>query len=279
MHRDDHSADALLAAMSDPGNKIDAHRVAIVVAHPDDETIGCGGQLTRLVGAHIILVTDGAPRHMKDARARGCSSVSEYRELRTREWKIALAIGGVPSERQLPLGIPDQQAAFKLDWITARLATLLRQRRITTVITHAYEGGHPDHDATAFAVHRAARLLGETGEPVHIVEMPFYREKAGQMALQSFAPMGGNKVFRIALSEPQLGVKTAMCAAYASQADVLAPFAREVEKFRRAPVYDFRLPANGGKLLYERFDWGLTGEQWMTIATAAAMRVRPDRRR
>ena len=50
------------------------------------------------------------------------------------------------------------------------------------VLTHAYEGGHPDHDAVAFAVHRAARRTSAA-----VVEMPFYHAGPDGVARQVFA--------------------------------------------------------------------------------------------
>ncbi|RAI45095.1 hypothetical protein CH341_05945, partial [Rhodoplanes roseus] len=56
------AAHALLAAIGDPARPaIDAGRVGVIVAHPDDETLGCGGQLARLYGVQVAIVTDGAP--------------------------------------------------------------------------------------------------------------------------------------------------------------------------------------------------------------------------
>jgi hypothetical protein len=43
----------------------------LVVAHPDDEVVGVGGQLARLMGVRLLHVTDGAPRNLLDAQAAG----------------------------------------------------------------------------------------------------------------------------------------------------------------------------------------------------------------
>ena len=55
-----------------------AERVMIVVAHPDDETIGIGAQLGRFDDALLVHVTDGAPRDGDDARNYGFASVADY---------------------------------------------------------------------------------------------------------------------------------------------------------------------------------------------------------
>ena len=52
-----------LARLSDTSVfTIPAYHVTVVVAHPDEETIACGGTLERLKGAHVVVVTDGVTR-------------------------------------------------------------------------------------------------------------------------------------------------------------------------------------------------------------------------
>jgi hypothetical protein len=39
--------------------------------------------------------------------------------------------------------------------------------------------------------------------------------------------------------------------------------------FRPAPDYDFSQPPHSGKLYYEHFDWGMSGERWRLFAAGA----------
>lgn len=255
---------SLLRSLSDPErHRLEASRIAIVVAHPDDETIGVGAQLPRLVSVTIVHVTDGAPRSGHDAADRGYASWRDYAASRRRELIAAMALVGVSADSLVSLDIPDQEATDRIVEIAQRLTALFYERTIRHVLTHAFEGGHPDHDACAVAVHLACRILRARGvEPPVLIEMPYYTLGQDGWRLQRFSDALLPETV-IELRPHERLLKKAMLAAHSSQAAVLSLFPIEVERFRCSPSYDFTRLPNGGLLLYERQSWGMTGARWL----------------
>jgi LmbE family N-acetylglucosaminyl deacetylase len=273
---DDGAGARFLKTAADPAKPVIRLRCVVVVAHPDDESIGCGALMRRLPDLTIVHVTDGAPRSLTDAKARGFATAEAYAAARRVELAAAVAVAGVGPEQLVALDWPDQEASLHLPEITRYLVERLAGADV--VLTHAYEGGQPDHDACALAVHAACTLMKREGSASPaIVEMPLYRAGPDGWLSQSFEPLHGAEAVVVELAPDEQGLKRAMYAAHASQRDMVALFAIAREWFRIAPSYDFTSPPNGGKLLYEQFDWGMTGARWLPLARAALDTLGLDR--
>jgi N-acetylglucosamine malate deacetylase 2 len=269
---------ALIAALGAP----DADRLQplprtmVVVAHPDDETAGAGSRLPRLKDARFVYITDGAPRDGQDAQRHGYTP-AEYADARRRELEAALALCRIGAAQVLGLGCPDQQASLQLGQLAARLAEVLAQRQPEAVLTLPYEGGHPDHDATAFAVHAAAALMRARGEAAPcIVEFALYQLGPEGRPVCAFLPdTDANAVMAtVHLTAQEQQHKRALLACFVTQQETLRNLPIEVERFRRSPRYDFGSPPHAGKLYYEHHPWGMTGARFRALAAKAMAELR-----
>ncbi len=254
-----------LARLADPARPRVPEPVLAVVAHPDDETIGFGGQMDRFEALVIVHVTDGAPADPAYATRAGYPDPQSYAAARRAELAEAVALAGLSPERLVSLGHVDQTARDHLVPIARAIAGLLESHQPVAVLTHAYEGGHPDHDATAFAVD-AAQRLADTAPTV--IAMPFYHRGDAGFTAQVFADPAPEDV-AIPLPADALARKRAMLAAHRSQADVLAMMTASDERYRAHPAPDFTRLPNRDRLHYEGFGWGQTGSEWLDRAAAA----------
>ena len=249
------------------GPKSICSRLLIVVAHPDDETITFGGQIWRLRDALLLHVTDGAPRDGEDPQCHGYTDIADYAAARRDEFVAAMIAGEANGVRTAALGVPDKEAFLDLAGLSRQILQWVRREHPAAVLTHPYEGGHPDHDAAAFAVHAACRLV-EPNERPALIEMPFYHARDGQMVAGVFLPGPTNEVV-VPLGDAALSRKRRMVDCFHTQREVLRQFPLSPERFRIAPDYDFRQPPHAGALLYETFGWDVTAADWRLRATAA----------
>jgi LmbE family N-acetylglucosaminyl deacetylase len=166
------------------------------------------------------------------------------------------------------VNLRDQDVVLALVQTVRALRVLLRGAEV--VITHAYEGGHPDHDAAAFAVQAACRLIArEGGRPPLRLEFAGYHAARGKRVTGAFWPDPDHPSVYAELSPVQLDRKRAALLCFRSQADVVAWFAAEQEAYRHAPDYAFTKPPPPGEALYDRWGLGLTSERWREHASVA----------
>jgi LmbE family N-acetylglucosaminyl deacetylase len=124
------------------------------------------------------------------------------------------------------------------------------------ILTHAYEGGHPDHDAAAFICHAAAELHAREGLPKPwIVEMPLYRRGGDDRVNGRFLPPIGPDAWTLVLDREALARKRHALGAFVTQRHVVSAFDPGVERYRTAPAHDFLRPPHPGVLHYEHEGW------------------------
>lgn len=233
-------------------------RTLVVVAHPDDEAIGCGALLQRMRDPLVVFATDGAPRQEKWWQKYG--SRETYADLRRGEARQALSEVGVSGpdflcdDHSQPFA--DQELFLRLPEAVAALMRHIERFRPQALLTHAYEGGHPDHDACCFVASVVAQQYA-----LQIWEMPLYaRDTHGNVMQQQFLrPIGREVTIEASPAEQQR--KQRMLEAYRSQQEAVSAFDNSIERLRPLHDYDFTKPPHTGKLNYEEWGWEMTGGQ------------------
>src|SRR5262245_61029335 len=243
----------------------------LLSAHPDDEVIGAAWILLSGQPLAVAELTDGVPVDRRWWSDAACSADGAYRAQRRSESEDALAVAGLPPSALHRLGGRDLAAIDEAPRLVRALAALLDRVRPARLCTHAYEGGHPDHD-TAALVGRAAVSLASVAPDLW--EMTSYHLGPGG------APAAATGRFQCAdmpeelrvLSPTKQEAKLKMFAAHRTQAGVLRRFPIDVERQRPAPRYDFTRPPHPGELDYERLGWG-EGTVWRRKAAEALKRL------
>jgi LmbE family N-acetylglucosaminyl deacetylase len=268
--------DRLLTA---DGVGIDPPRVLVIVAHPDDEAIGAGALLSEVPDATVVHVTDGAPRDNAVALRRGFSSRDAYAEARRAEVLAALSIAGIDASRVRCMGYVDGEATLSLVQLCHDVIDLMLEIEHDIVLTHQYEGGHTDHDATAFAVHLACGILRREGVPAPVVlELTSYHSRNGRRVRNQFLPRKNVPERTLELPPEAQLLKLRMFEQFLSQRDCLREFPVMVERFRIAPRYTFTTAPHDGQLDYERYCATICGDEWRARASRALEMLRSKHR-
>ncbi|WP_210114419.1 PIG-L deacetylase family protein [Hymenobacter elongatus] len=135
----------------------------IIIPHPDDESLGCGGLLALLRQAgepvHTVLVSDGTMSH-PNSRKFPAAARQALREAELRE---ALAILGVATSDTLLMRLPDgavpTTARAGFAEAVGRLRAHLEQTKPATLLVPWRRDPHPDHRATSQIAAAALRTL------------------------------------------------------------------------------------------------------------------------
>jgi N-acetylglucosamine malate deacetylase 2 len=248
-------------------------RCAVIVAHPNDEVVGAGGLISRLSNVTVLHITDGVPRNgYADA---AYVDRSESVRARRRECREALALANVNPEQIVEFGVACHQSPLKLEELARRVASFLQSRAPDVVLTHPYEGGHPDHDATAFATHAAIQLLRRNGfRPPALFEIALHPSRDGKGRVLDFLPSDAAEMTTLLLDKKARDLKRQMFACFAAPPEVPRENPFGLERFRRPPHYDLAAPPNGGKIFYENA--AADAATWQSLVNEAWSRLFPD---
>ena len=228
-------------------------RTLVLVAHPDDEAVGCGALLQRIRDPLVVFATDGAPR--SDFFWQNYGSRKDYALARFVEADAALKSVGVSRFRLLldPEPIVDQELYLHLNRAWNALRLVIEQVSPDAILSMAYEGGHPDHDSCCFLACVAAEQFD-----LPLWEMPIYHRNDGRIERQRFLDDSGG--IEIDVTREELICKMNMFASYDSQSEVLREFPY-IERFRPMKSYDFSRPPHLGTLNYEAWQWPMRGAE------------------
>ena len=157
-----HYPATLIGRLNFPPPRGSGGGVLVFAAHQDDEVLGLGLTLAkhRSHGDRVTVVftTNGAGGNWKESNAmkRAVSAV------RFKEACDALAVIGIDVSEIVCLGFPDGGLHRYIPEASEDIATIIRAIVPHAIYVHAMEGGHLDHDVTAFIVQQvSARLLIE----------------------------------------------------------------------------------------------------------------------
>jgi LmbE family N-acetylglucosaminyl deacetylase len=210
-------------------------RPLIFVAHPDDETLACGGLLQRMPASLVVFATDGTPAGFGLERKFG--SLKAYTELRFQE--AARALSHVPSSLFGWLTRPDgsyfgdMHVFEELPAVATSLRAIAESFSPDSIVSHTYEGGHIDHDACSFIAMHVAEVLS-----LPRFEFPMYwLDSSGEAVQQAFRGKTTGvpeDLMEWRLSEAEIERKKNMTAEYHTQQGTVSSFAPGIECFRRA---------------------------------------------
>ena len=171
--------------------------ILFVHAHPDDESMGTGGTIARLVaeGVRVDLVTctDGAEGEIHDPALDPEEARPRLAQIRADELACSIdALGGGAVHHHLlgyrdsgmmgtdPNAHPESFWQADLDEAARRLVEIVLDARPSAIVSYDENGnyGHPDHINAAWIARQAYQLSGGEGWSVaRFYEVAFVRER------------------------------------------------------------------------------------------------------
>ena len=175
--------------------------VLFVHAHPDDECVGTGGSIARLVAegfrVDLVTCTDGAEGEVHDPTLDADEARPRLAAIRAAELACSIDALGAGAIHQHLLGYrdsgmmgteanehPDSFWKTDLAAATRRLVEIVRAARPAAIVTYDENGnyGHPDHiNAARIARDAYTQLAGGPDRVSRFYELAWSRERWGEV--------------------------------------------------------------------------------------------------
>ncbi len=202
-------------------------RLVVVVAHPDDETLACGGLLARAaehdLPTVVVVATDGEASH-PDSPTMDPETLAGRR----REELIGAVAVLHPAARLIRLGLPDSRLPGHEDTIADRLRDVVDAD--TLLVSTWRHDAHGDHEAVAQA---AADVAIETG--ARHLEAPIWLWYWGEPA-----DVPWQQCTVLPLTPGEVAAKEQALARYRSQTAPLSPAPGDEAVLDAAMLSSFR---------------------------------------
>lgn len=210
-------------------------KVAFISSHPDDVELCCGILMRRLISSGVkvyyFCVTDGAPSSeilsiSKIKNLPNDYNQSTYKTIRRKETIKALSIIGVNSANTKFLDWPDLECYKHISGIVQDFNNILHN--IDGIFCCPFEGGHPDHDITRFAI---AAFLTQINYSGHIFEYASYNNR-GYQVFQKNPP----RSLTIRVKPWERKIKQKIAEVFVSQKEEVKLFKTNMECFRQSNI-------------------------------------------
>lgn len=230
--------------------------VIVLAPHEDDEMLGIGILLQRFCGrVKIIFITDGAPVSGYPMKKRMIKSSilnrEEYARIRKEESVLAAKTIGLKESDLIYINSTDSGLSYVLEDACDTLRKIIADFNPGYIFFPAYEGGHPDHDATA-AIAKALSHYDGFRE-ISFFEYALYSSPGGLKIFNDFHEASSGDI-RIIAGHDECNMKKKAVSCYLSQlGGLLGNFSmdRETIRLARFDLIDGSIPT--GKTYLERF--------------------------
>lgn len=211
-------------------------RIAFISPHPDDVELCCGILIKHLICSGIKVyysgITNGAPSPEVLSIIKSLPGLPdnynrlEYKTIRRKESIKALRVLGVDLAQVEFLNWPDLECYKHISGIIREFHKIMKIA--DGIFCCPFEGGHPDHDITRFALAVASRQIDYSG---HIFEYASYNNRGYQIFQRDFPCC-----FTFNIKPQERKIKQQIAKIFVSQKEEMKQFRTDVERFRQANV-------------------------------------------